>query len=303
MDRTKAEPQLKPLHPTDVLILAALALFTVLTLLCAKRIPGWEPLVIKNLLVGATYLSFQQIAAKTGRRPLRFALRMIPVTLTYGYLFLAVDKLQLLIHGQFLDGALLRLESLLFGGQPLLWLERFTRPALTEYMMFAYLFYFAMYPIVCVLVFWKRGDDALQKLFFTLGLANILCDLGFILFPVSGPSSAIANQFAVPLDGYFITSLGEWVRTRLQFPGGSLPSPHCAAATVMWAATWRDHRPLFWLFLPLVLSLYVSTVYCRYHYLTDAVTGVVTAFIAMSSAPRLLRIWKARARGLWKLET
>jgi membrane-associated phospholipid phosphatase len=277
-----------------LLILATLTLFTALTVLFAARIPGWQPLVIRNLLVGVTYLLFQQIAARTTEKPLRFLLRAIPVTLTYGYLFLAVDKLQLLIHGRFLDQSLLDLEGHFFSEQPTLWLQRFARPVLTEYMMFAYLFYFAMYPIVCMLVFWKQGDEALQRLFFTLGLANILCDLGFILFPIAGPTSAIGNQFTVPLDGYLMTWLGEWVRTRLQFPGGSLPSPHCAAATVMWAATWRHHRLAFWLFLPLVLSLYVSTAYCRYHYLSDAVTGVATAFIAIVLASGLLGIWRKR---------
>jgi membrane-associated phospholipid phosphatase len=283
------------LNPTDILILATLAFFTVLTVLFAARIPGWQPRVIKNLLYGATYLLFQQAAIRANGKLWRFLLRAVPVTVTYAYLFWAVDDLQLLIHGRFLDAELLALEARLFGGQPTLWLQHLTRPPLTEYMMFAYIFYFAMYPIACVLVFWKQGDDALQRLFFTLGLANILCDVGFILFPVGGPTWAIGNQFTVPLDGYLMTWLGEWVRTRLQFPGGSLPSPHCAAATVMWAATWRHHRLTFWLFLPLVLSLYFSTVYCRYHYASDALTGVGTAFLAIALTPPLLRLGSLRS--------
>jgi membrane-associated phospholipid phosphatase len=275
-----------------MLILSVLTLFTALTLLFSARIPGWRPLLMKNLLVGAAYLAFQQMAPRMTGKPLRFLLRAVPVTLADGYLFLAVDKLQLLIHGRFLDETLLRIESHFFSEQPTLWLQRFTRPPLTEYLMFAYLFYFAMYGIVCVLVFWKEGEQALEKLFFTLGLANILCDFGFILFPVAGPSSAIGRKFTVPLDGYLMTWLGEWVRTRLQFPGGSLPSPHCAAATVLLVATWRDHRLAFWLLHPLVLSLYVSTVYCRYHYLGDAATGIATAFVAIGLAASVYRLWK-----------
>jgi len=48
----------------------------------------------------------------------------------------------------------------------------------------------------------------------------------------------------------------------------------------MWIMAWRYHRSLFWMLLPIVLSLYVSTFFCRYHYLSDAVTGILTAGLA-----------------------
>ncbi len=41
----------------------------------------------------------------------------------------------------------------------------------------------------------------------------------------------------------------------------------------------------------MILSLYVSTFYGRYHYLTDAVAGVLIAFVALALAPRIMRIW------------
>jgi hypothetical protein len=42
---------------------------------------------------------------------------------------------------------------------------------------------------------------------------------------------------------------------------------------------------------PVVLTLYVSTFYCRYHYVTDAVVGVAVAFLALAVAPRLMKGW------------
>jgi membrane-associated phospholipid phosphatase len=219
---------------------------------------------------------------------------MVPVTLTYGYLFLAVDKLQLLVQGRFLDNVVIRIEQAIFGGQPTLWLQRFMSPGVTEWMMFAYMFYFLMYPILCWLIFFRHGEAAMEDYLFTLGLANVLCDLGFILFPVAGPMTALGHQYTVSLDGYFFAWVGEWVRARLQFPGGSIPSPHCAAATVMWAMAYRYRRPVFWLLLPVVLSLYVSTFYGRYHYVSDAVTGIATAMVAVWLAPPLAGAWERR---------
>ena len=287
-------PQSKwaPLLATDAIVLATLAFFTLLTLVFCGRIDGWGILVLKNLAVGAAYLAFQQFAAKTPSKPLKFVLRMVPVTLAYGYLFLAVDKLQLIVQGRFLDDVVIRIEAAIFGGQPTLWLQRFTNAGVTEWMMFAYMFYFLMYPILCWVIYFRHGESAMEDYLFTLGLANILCDLGFILFPVAGPMTALGNQYTVPLDGYLCTWVGEWVRTRLQFPGGSIPSPHCAAATVMWAMAYRYRRPVFWLLLPVVLSLYVSTFYGRYHYVSDAVTGIATAMVAVWLAPALERAWQ-----------
>jgi membrane-associated phospholipid phosphatase len=292
----KGESRFKqaPLKATDAVILATLALFTVLTLVFCQRITGWGLLVLKNLAVGVAYVAFQQIAARARSRPIRFALRLVPVTLTYGYLFLAVDKLQLIVHGRFLDDIVMRFESAIFGVQPTLWLEQFTRPAVTEWMMFAYMFYFLMYPILCAIIYFRDGEAGMEDYFFTLGLTNILCDLGFILFPVAGPIAAMGDRYTVPLKGYLFTWLGEWVRVNMQFPGGSIPSPHCAAATVMWAMAYRYHRPVFWLLLPVVLSLYVSTFYGRYHYVSDAVLGIATALVAAKLAPALARTWERR---------
>jgi membrane-associated phospholipid phosphatase len=211
-------------------------------------------------------------------------------------LFLAVDKLQLILHGRFLDDLILRVENAVFGLQPTLWLERFTQPLTTEWMMFAYVFYFVMYPLVCALAYFKHGEEAMEDYFFVLGLTNILCDLGFILCPVAGPMSVMAQSYTVRLDGYLFTWLGEQVRSQFHYPGGSLPSPHCAAATIMWAMAWRYCRPVFWMLLPVVLSLYVSTFFCRYHYVSDAVAGIVTAVLALRLAPSLLRA----AEAVWR---
>jgi membrane-associated phospholipid phosphatase len=106
--------------------------------------------------------------------------------------------------------------------------------------------------------------------------------------------AAMGDCYTVPLNGYLFTWLGEWVRTSLQFPGGSIPSPHCAAATVMWAMAYRYHRPAFWLLLPMVSSLYVSTFYGRYHYVSDAVLGIATGVVAAKMAPALTRSWERR---------
>jgi membrane-associated phospholipid phosphatase len=279
------------LGATDGLILTTLAFFSLLSIIFFNRIEGWWMLVLKNIAVGCAYILFNRLSEKTKKNFWRFFLRVAAVTLTYAYLFGAVDKFQMLIHGQWMDDYVLDFEQWVFNVQPTLWIEDFISKPLTEWMMFSYVIYVPMYPILCGIIYYLRGELAMEDYFFTLGLTNILCDIGFILFPVASPMYYIKQLYTVPLDGWVWTFLGECMRKYLHFAGGSIPSPHTAAATIMWIMAYKYHRPSFWIMSPIVISLYVSTFYCRYHYITDAVVGILVAFLAIALTPLLIKIW------------
>ena len=279
------------LRATDGLILFTLAFFSLLAILFNGRVEGWLLLVLKNVAAAAGYLFVVYLSQRASTKFLRFFLRVAAITLTYAYLFGAVDKLQLILHGRWLDEYVLDGEQYLFGVQPTLWLQHFTTPGLTEWMMFAYVIYVPMYPVLCGIIYYLRGEVAMEDYFFTLGFTNILCDIGFILFPVAGPIATIGSLYTVPLNGYIFTYLGELMRSNLHYIGGTIPSPHCAAATIMWVMAYRYHRPSFYILTPVVFSLYASTFYARYHYVTDAVVGVAVAFLALAIVPFLIKGW------------
>jgi membrane-associated phospholipid phosphatase len=279
------------LRATDGLILAALIFFSALAMIFYSRVEGWWLLVLKNLAVAIVYLVFNHFSERTTKKFWKFFLRMAAIVLAYAYLFGAVDKLQLIIHGHWLDDYVLDMEQYVFGVQPTLWLEDYISRPLTEWMMFAYVIYVPMYPILCGIIYYLRGELAMEDYFFTLGFTNILCDLGFILFPVAGPLPHMGSLYTVPLDGYVWTWLGEAIRHNAHYVGGTIPSPHAAAATIMWAMAYRYHRPSFWILSPIVLTLYLSTFYGRYHYVTDAVVGIIVAFLALAIAPLLMKLW------------
>jgi len=279
------------LGATDGLILSTLAFFSFLALAFCGQIEGWWMLILKNIGVGIAYILFNRFSERADRKFLKFFLRVAAVTLTYAYLFGAVDKFQLLIHGHWMDDYVLDFEQWIFGVQPTLWLEDYISKPLTEWLMFSYVIYVPMYPILCGIIYYLHGELAMEDYFFTLGFTNILCDIGFILFPVASPMYYIKQLYTVPLDGWLWTYLGECMRKYLHFAGGSIPSPHTAAATIMWLMAYRYHRPSFWILSPIVLSLYVSTFYGRYHYVTDAVVGVAVAFLALALAPLLIKLW------------
>ena len=150
------------LRATDGLILFTLAFFSLLALLFHGSVEGWALLIAKNIGVAVGYLVVVYLSQRANTKFLRFFLRVAAVTLTYAYLFGAVDKLQLIIHGRWLDEYVLDGEQYVFGVQPTLWLQRFTTPALTEWLMFAYVIYVPMYPVLCGIIYYVRGEVAME---------------------------------------------------------------------------------------------------------------------------------------------
>jgi hypothetical protein len=290
------------LKATDGLILATLVFFTCIGVIF--QVEQWPTLTLKNLAVGIAYIVFIKFSERANGKFLKFCLRVAAVTLTYAYMFGAVNHLQLILHNGWQDEAIIAMEDSLFGVQPLLWTQQFISQPLTEWMMFSYVIYLPMYPALCALIYYKHGEFAMEDYFFTLGIANILCDIGFILYPVASPMywPALKAQLTVPLDGWVWTYFGELMRKYLHFAGGSIPSPHAAAGTVMWAMAYRYYRPGFWVLAPIMISLYISTFYARYHYVTDAVIGVLVALAAIRFAPSLMKLWEQTALKNFKSE-
>jgi hypothetical protein len=286
------------LRATDGLIFLALALFTLLALLFHSSVEDWWILALKNIAVAVVYLGLVFLSQKVTRKFPRFLVRVAAVTLAFAYLFGAVDKLQLILHGEWLDAYVLDAEQFVFGVQPTLWLQHIMSPALTEWLLFSYVIYIPMYPILSGIIYFLRGEPAMEDYFFTLGLTNVLCDIGFILFPVAGPIPTIGHLYSVPLTGYVFTYLGEFMRSHVHYIGGTIPSPHAAAATVMWLMAYRYHRPSFYVITPIVLSLYVSTFYGRYHYVTDAIVGIAAAFFALQLVPVVIKGWNHVAESM-----
>jgi len=280
---------------TDVVLLGSLLFITSLTVLFQARLKGAWMTVATNILVGLVFCASIYLQQRASGRILKFAIRMTAAPLMIAYIYPLVTPLQLMIFGNWNDDLVLKAEQAVFGVQPTIWIEKFISPVLTEWMMFSYVIYFLLYPLLCGILYFKRGERSMEDYLFSLGLANFLCNVGIILFPVAGPLYKIADQYTVPLKGYFFTSLGEYVRSHLQAIGSSLPSPHAASATVMWVMAYKYHRPTFYVLSPIVLSIYISTFYCRYHYLADAVFGILTAVVALLIVPLLTKAWNRRA--------
>lgn len=109
-------------------------------------------------------------------------------------------------------------------------------------------------------------------------VVNFFGLLGYVLVPAIGPMYTLHGQFTVPLSqpvALFNREMQFMNLARVQ--RDIFPSMHVAISFLVWLYALRNSRPLFWLLSPLVLSLWVSTVYLRYHYLVDVVAGLLLA--------------------------
>jgi len=279
------------LQAMDAVVMISVLFFAGLIVVFAPRIHDPWPLLLRLCLWGLFYVASLAWQRRIAAPVWRSLLRMGSVQVMFAQIYLIVHPLQLLFVRSWMDPALLRFEDTLFGVQPTLWLQRFVSLGLTEWMMFCYVIYLVIYPALGGLIYLRWGEKPLEDYLFVLTLANMICFLGFIVYPVAGPLNFMPGKFTVPLKGWLFTAVGEYIRHHIHLVGGNLPSPHCAIATVMWLMAYRYRRAAFWILAPVILCLYVSTVYGRYHYVTDSLTGIAAGFLVLGLAPLLLRGW------------
>ena len=279
------------LQAVDALSLGTVLTYGLLIVVFRGRIPGAGPLLVRTALIGVLYTAATALHRRLRRAPLRWFLRTFSVQLLYAQIYIIALPMQLILVRGWQDPDVLGLENRLFGVQPTVWLERFVTPPLTEWMMFAYVAYLAIYPGLSALIFVRRGEQAMEDYLFNLAVVNFLCFLLFFVFPIAGPLYFQPGAYSVPLRGGVFTAAGEYIRTHIHKAGGNLPSPHCAVATVMWILAHRYVRPAFYVLAPVILSLYVSTFFLRYHYLSDSVAGILTGAFVILAAPGAMGMW------------
>ena len=278
-------------HLVDVLCLLFLGLFTVLILLFPDNIQSWQGLILDNVRAGVVFIIALWCVEKVTHGWLRWFIRSGAVILLVSFIYGESAKIINIFFDGFFDELVMSWELAIFGEHPTVWFERFTSPFMTEWMMFAYVIYVPMIPFAAWLAQSKHGKRGLENYLLAFSVANLFCYLVFILFPVKGPMRTIPELHTIALEGYLFTWISELIRQNIHFPGGCLPSPHCAIATVILLSVYKHHRPTFWVFLPIVLSIYVSTVYGRFHYVSDGIVGIPLGVFAIWAAPKLNNWW------------
>ena len=193
--------------------------------------------------------------------------------------------------------ALAAADARLFGVQPCVWAERFITPALTELMQLFYLSFFWIAPSVSVLLLLRQRWPEFRST--TTGLVTcFFCGyLLYVLLPAAPPRLVLAAQFTKNLRGYpvgFSTLSAEAFSLLPTDSRAAFPSLHTAASTLALFYAWRYARRWFFVLLPFVVGLWISTLYLRHHYFVDLVGGWALAPVAAWLAPRVDSWWAGK---------
>jgi membrane-associated phospholipid phosphatase len=282
--------RLNPIHGLTLLFL--IGLFFVV-LFFRHQIPLWRSLLWRYALGAGVLLVLKWCSDReVGGRVGRFINDFSPIL----YIILIYQSLgDLSQHLRpDVDPQLIRIDFLLFGVHPTVWMERWIVPWLTGVLSVAYLSYFFLPARLVHTLYVKNSGRDFDLAVFVLLLGWYLSFVGYMFFPAIGPRYTLAHLQSVPLNGGFIA---DFVSQLINFVEGNkrdcMPSGHTAIALLVLFLSYRYARLLFYLFCPIVGALILSTVYLRYHYVIDIFAGAALAVGCCIIGPRLYRWWQA----------
>ncbi len=271
----------------DIVVTCFLLVLSVFEMLFYSNVTGWQLLVFKNIVALLTLFGALWGIQNISSIKLRSVCRIVSYVIIISFIYNQMGKIIHILFPYWLDPWINGIESTVFGCYPTVWFQTIAKPWLTELMMFAYVIYGLLIPIIAFFCHQRGQERGLERYLTELGLTNMLCYLCYILFPVAGPSRALSTSYLGPLDGYFFTAVTEYLKANVHLAGGAFPSAHCAASTVMLKAAYRHHRKTSYVLFPLIILIYVSTVYGGFHYVTDVVAGIGVALFVLWTAPKL----------------
>jgi len=190
------------------------------------------------------------------------------------------------------DAKLIAADYWLTGVHPTVWLEQFATPARNDFMQFAYLTYFTYLLVLGGVLYYRRDWRGYWSVM-TYSAAGYAIGYGIaIFFPIESPWFSMAGACHGPLQGGPFTTAINFIEQFGRVRGAAFPSEHVAGSVAALWGAWRHRRWLFWVMVPVVTCMGVSTVWGRYHYVVDVFGGMVTGTLGY-----VIGRWMMNTRG------
>lgn len=280
------------MHPSDRILLSLLAVAVVVYLVRFSSVGTTLLLVQTSLFCGFGLLAMflARLDTWSGTPTLR-ALATTAVVFTC---YTTLGRLGMVAMPYTPDAALSEVDNRLFGFDPSLALQRYQSPGWVEFYAF---FYSIFIPYINLsLLLNCLGRPAGQRDAFLTGwvVTYAISYLGYIFVPAHGPLWLHAADYDVTLSGgYFYRTVVDAVESTggLQ---GVFPSLHVGGSVFWCAYDMKLNRLRGLTYLPIVLLIYVATLFLRYHYVIDLIAGTIIALAAIPIGEAIVRRWSAR---------
>jgi membrane-associated phospholipid phosphatase len=273
------DSNIRTFRPEDTALLTYLAGISVFVTLFNKGVDAWWVYVLSHSVAICIIIFWLRYARGRQGKVIHF-FRHWYIVILYTVFYEQIDAFILGLHGRYLDHLVYNFEKAVFGIHPSVWLERLASPVLTEIMSIAYHSYYWLIPLLGFSLYLRKEFAAFRQMVFTVSIAFFVSYFGFILFPVEGPRYALGNLYQGPLDGYLVTRIQNLIMEYGDIRGGCMPSSHVAVALAVLLLAWTYRRRMAIYLTPVVTLLCISTVYKRYHYVSDVIGGLVVGVLA-----------------------
>lgn len=289
-----------------------------LLILCFHNhtVPHWTWLVAAHLL-GLGLVHALIVAAAPRSRPashsslctphsyqlLDFFRHFYPVLL-YIWFFAETGWLNRMFFQEYMDPLVIGWDQALFGFQPgVEFMHRLPYLILSEVFYAAYFSYYLMIGGVGIALFVRNRQQFFHYVS-VISFVFYICYLIYIALPVIGPRvffheipgyalpeaiQQLASTAVYPdtVKAGMFFRLMAWIYRVFEAPGSAIPSSHVAIALCTVYFSFRYLRPIRYIHLVMAILLCLATVYCRYHYAVDVLTGVLTAALLLPLGNRL----------------
>lgn len=154
----------------------------------------------------------------------------------------------------------------------------------------AYISYIYAAPALALALWFLGRRTHFNRFMGALVITGALAYIGYVLVPVVGPKYVFEGRWLEASSGAL--SFMDDIKARNR---DCFPSLHTAWTTLFLIAAWKGVRPLFWVYLPVAIAVYIATLYGGYHYIPDIIAGHVLAIFSWWAAKPLREWWDKRA--------
>lgn len=295
------------LWSTDWMCLGMIGLFTLLDLIFITSVRGSFGILQTNILLTFAIVAFCVWYDQTGSR-VALVLRSFYI-LPVGYLMYSqVHSYIPLINPNNFDAVLASWDRALFGVNPTEWIHRFSHPVLTEYFQIWYNFFQLLLCVPAVSLYLQRRMKDFRIYAMTVLFGFFFSYLLYFIMPAIGPRFELHDFYSIDreLPGLFLTepfrdliNAGNNIRAEMTNPyefvnRDCMPSGHTMMSVLGILMVWRLRTR--WRKLVTIggVSIIISTVYLRYHYVVDLIAGIILAIGVYLIHEKLARWWERR---------